>query len=431
MLRTYLAILVGKLIFFLSRFLKIGGGSTAPGYYGLILDPSLTLKLTKEILKNIIITGTNGKTTTARLLAHFARAHNLKVLRNATGSNLERGVASTLINHSSWTGKIQKIDLAIWEVDEAAFNTVANKINPDLIVFLNVFRDQLDRYGEVDSVVKAWCQTLKTISSPTKVLTNGDDANTSKLAHCFSGEINEFGVRDQKILGEQIATSKVPERLDFEAINIKLQGLKGSTFQLTVNNEPLTINLPLPGLYHIYDFLAAFGLGTFLNIPAQEMVNSLKHYSPAFGRVEKLKIKKRDCYILLIKNPIGASQVLQTIISEVKENDSLILALNDNFADGRDVSWIWDGDFEILSSIPDRLSLITSGSRAQDLALRLKYAGVDPQVVSIENNLTEAFKMAQQNLKGRLFILPTYTALLELQEILAKQGIKKHYWREA
>lgn len=425
-MRLFFAILLGKLIAFCTKFFRIGGGSAAPGLYALSLDPDLVQKLADRIPQNVVITGTNGKTTTAKMLADFAKTSGLKVIRNHTGSNLERGIASTLIANYELRTMNYELDLGIWELDEAAFNTVAPKLKPVVIVFLNVFRDQLDRYGEIDTVVKNWCQTLKDISPKTKVLINGDDENTLKLAKCFSGKVQKFGVCGYKIIGESVQHLKEKENLDFEAKNVKLNGLKNSVFELKIKNLKLKINLPLPGLYHIYDALAAIGCALLLNLPTNQLTNSLKTYSPAFGRVEKLPFG----YIFLIKNPAGATQVFETIAPNLKPRDRLLMALNDNLADGTDVSWIWDAQFEQLRTMNYELRTICSGTRAYDLALRLKYAGIDPKTIIVEQDLQKALREARQGLKGRLFILPTYTAMLELQSILAKIGIKKHYWKE-
>ena len=426
-MRIALAVILGNAVAFLSKFLNIGGGSAAPGLYALKIEPDLVKKLASKIPKNIVITGTNGKTTTAGMLAHFAKASGLKVIRNHTGSNLERGIASTLVKVTP----LSRCNLGIWELDEAAFNTVSPKIKPDIVVFLNVFRDQLDRYGEVDTVVKNWSKTLTTLKSQTIVLVNGDDANTIKLKSAFKGKVYQFGVRDYKILGEAIFHQKEQENLDFEAKNVRLKGLSGSSFELTINDTRYTINLPLPGIYHIYDFLAAFGAGLNLGFDAKIMVSSLKDFSPAFGRVEKLPFG----YIFLIKNPAGSTQVFQTIAPHIKSHDRLLLALNDNLADGTDVSWIWDANFEILQNSSRAKSrdhtIYVSGIRAYDLANRLKYAGFDAKNIKVEPSLERALKQAKVGLKGRLFILPTYTAMLQLQRILAKMGVKKHYWEEA
>ncbi len=427
-MRLLAAIILGKAVAFFTRLFKIGGGSAAPGLYALKICPSLVKQLSKHIPRNVVITGTNGKTTTAKMLAHFAKESGLRVIRNHTGSNLERGIASTIIQNSGfhpWGVKLN-YDLGIWELDEAAFNTVAPKLKPDVVVFLNIFRDQLDRYGEINTVLKNWQETLKKIPSDTKVLVNGDDINTAKLTSSFKGKVQKFGVKDFKIVGEGIVHKKEQENLDFEAKNVKLNGLNGSVFSLIINHRSLIINLPLPGIYHIYDTLAAFASAHSLNLPIHRLTDTLKHYSPAFGRVEKLPFG----YIFLIKNPAGATQVFETIAPNLKPTDTLLLALNDNLADGTDVSWIWDGEFEKLKVQSAKLKVICSGKRAEDLAVRLKYAGFDPKKITIEPDLQKAFRAARKGLRGNLFILPTYTAMLELQSILAKSGLKKRYWEE-
>src|SRR3989344_1546685 len=233
-MRKLASIVLGKALFKATRFLNKGGGSAAPGLYALKLNPTLIEDLCSAIPTNIVITGTNGKTTTSKMLAHFAKAENLKVIRNHTGSNLERGIASALVSNYG-----KNFDLGVWETDEAAFNTIAPKINPKIIVFLNVFRDQLDRYGEIDSLVKKWGETLQKLSKNTIVLINGDDANTNKLRGYFKGKIYTFGLESNKITGEGIEKIKNNEKLDFEAKNIKLNGLSGSTFQLQTTNYKL------------------------------------------------------------------------------------------------------------------------------------------------------------------------------------------------
>lgn len=428
-MKLLLAIFVGKSIFFLTRLLSKGGGSAAPGLYALKIDSDLIEKLTVSIPKNIIITGTNGKTTTARLLAHFARSQNIKVLRNQTGSNLERGIASTLISRANFFGGIRNIDLGIWELDEAAFNTAALKLQPQVIVFLNALRDQLDRYGEVDNVVKKWKNTLKKVNQKTYLIVNGDDTNTSGLLNSFKGHIETFGVKDHKIKGEN-ANTGINTKLKYEAKNIKQKALSSTSFELTLNRKPYTINLPLPGIYHIYDFLAAFSTGLQLGFAPNAMVESLKSFSPAFGRFEKLNIQGIESYIFLIKNPAGATEVFKTISSNIKKNDQLLICLNDNFADGTDVSWIWDASFEEFQISNYKFKILSTGTRAYDLAVRLKYAGIEPERIQVQENLEQALEEAKRGNKGRLFILPTYTALLDLQKILTRRGVKGHYWKE-
>ena len=408
-MRLRLAILFGKLISFVSRTLKLGGGSAAPGLFALKIEPELVEKLAGKIPRNIIITGTNGKTTTARILAHLAREAGLAVIRNHTGSNLERGIASALISSVHPGGVRTNFDLGIWELDEFAFNEVAPKIKPDLILFLNVSRDQLDRYGEVDKVVNRWCETLTKLDPKTIILIN---PKLNKLKNYFKGQTKEFG----------------------KVKNIKANGLNSTSFDLEVANFKGKVSIPVPGNYNVQNAAAAITTAYYLNIP----ITPLNNFQPAFGRVEKLPFG----YIFLIKNPAGATQVFETLAPQIGSKDRLLIALNDNLADGTDVSWIWDVNFELfqnssradLSRVESResrdLSLFASGSRAYDLAVRLKYAGFEPSSIEVESSLKKALKRSREGLKGRLFILPTYTAMLELQKILARQGLKKHYWQE-
>ncbi len=428
-MRTLVAKTVGRAILHLTRTLKIGGGSAAPGLFSLKIDPELVGKLSSKIPRNIVITGTNGKTTTARMIAHFATEAGLKVIRNSTGSNLERGIASALISNYTLYPKPYTLDLGIWELDEAAFNKVAPKLRPDIIIFLNVSRDQLDRYGEIDKVVNDWCNTLSNMNPDTLVIINQDDAGLTKLADHFKGKVQWFGKRDIK--------------------NIKTNGLSGSSFDMTINDKRLTINLPIPGLYHIYDALAAISVAYHLGLPINQLSNQLINYKPAFGRFEQFELKPRGLrhklkgFIFLIKNPAGATAVFETLAPEIKKDDRILIALNDKLADGTDVSWIWDALFEHLafnighwtkkkmSNLKSQMSIVCSGSRAYDLAVRLKYAGFDPNSsIHVQPSLEKALKEATGTQKGRLFILPTYTAMLELQSILTKSGIKKHYWEE-
>ena len=389
-MRTKTAILLGKSIARLSKILKIGGGTAAPGLYALKVDPNLVSKLATKIPKNIVITGTNGKTTTARMIAHFAKEAGLKVIRNHTGSNLECGIASTLISNCTLYPVPCTLDLGIWELDEAAFNTVVPKINPDLVIILNVSRDQLDRYGEVDTVVNNWCQTLKKLPGSTTLLINKD---LPKLKSCFSGKVLTFGL---------------PK-------DIKLKGLEGSVFKFLGKN----VNLTLPGIYHVFNTVVALSVANELKISINKSILSLKSFMPAFGRVEKFDWG----YIFLIKNPAGATAVFETIGPILKPDDRLLLALNDNLADGTDVSWIWDAEWERLQVTGNRLQITCSGTRAYDLANRLKYADITAMV---EPDLKKAFREARKGLKGRLFVLPTYTAMLQFQKIL-----NRHYWEEA
>lgn len=424
MLKRVFAIWIGKLISLFLKYSKLGGGSAAPGLYAMRVDPELIIHLSKNIPQTVVITGTNGKTTTARLLYNYARSQGLKVIRNSTGSNMERGIASKLVTESTIFGTLGVFDLAIWEVDEATVKVIVPKLKPQIIIFLNAARDQLDRYGELDSLIREWRECLVKLDYSPLVLLNGDDAGTYSLKDIKGLTFQAFGT-GQKLIKLERNTSH--PKLNFKASSIKQQALTGLSFQLSINHELLTIKFPLPGLYHIYDILASFAAGYHLNLLTKKMVHTLSNYSPAFGRVESIKIKDKDCFIFLIKNPLSTTQVLSTIISQMSDKDRLLMALNDNLADGIDVSWIWDAELEQLAHF--RGAILASGKRAEDLALRLKYAGVGKNT-TIQPDLRKAVNDSLDDLSGKLFILPTYTALLELQKILAKMGVKKRYWEE-
>lgn len=423
------AIFLGKVISFLVKLFNIGGGSAAPGLYALKLYPNLIEKLSKNIPQNIIITGTNGKTTTARFLSHFLKSQNLKVIRNLTGSNLERGIASILINSTSIFGSLKK-DIGVWELDEAAFNTVVFQIKPEIIVFLNVFRDQLDRYGEIDTVLRKWQETLKKIDWNPVIILNGNDLNVLSLKNSQQ-KFSVFKIKGEKDYGERSLTKTEEVEGEFEAKILDASGMDRTKITLNFPKGKYRFDIPLPGVYHIYDFLAAFVSFYHLNSDTSQIKDKLSDFKPPFGRYEKISLGEQNGFIFLIKNPAGASMVFQTIAKQIKPGDSMLLALNDNFADGTDVSWIWDGEFERLQTSDYRLQIICSGSRAYDLAVRLKYAGNPQENIQIEPNLEKAFNLAKKGLIGNLYILPTYTALLELQKILVKRGVKpEHYWKE-
>ncbi len=455
MLQLIIAIWIAKLIFFVTRFFKLGGGSAAPGLYALMVDPDLVAKLASQIPQNIVITGTNGKTTTARLLNHLVVGQKIKTLRNSTGSNLERGIASALLSKVNLLGRIKNVEIGIWELDEAAFNTVLFKLKPELIVFLNAFRDQLDRYGEVDSVKRKWQEALLKVDWNSHMIINEGDYTVAPLADLTDQNprltSSFFKIRGHSMFQEATLTDPLhSDRADFEGKVIKNLGLKGEEIELLYPGGKLNLTFPIAGVYQIYNLLAAFSVYYALNLPLDEVENALKGFKPAFGRVEEVKIDGIQSYIFLIKNPAGANNVFETISSELTKNDILLTALNDNFADGKDVSWIWDAEWEQLIANPPPLpdnsdvhwtssgkrgqhtnfKIITSGTRAYDLAVRLKYAAVETGNITTEHDLNSSLDLAVKMKPKRIFILPTYTALLELQNILAKRGVKKDYWKE-
>lgn len=449
-LRLYLAILVGKIIAFVIRF--TGGGATAaPGLFALKFDPALVNKLTKKLkYGSIVLSGTNGKTTTARLTFDLLST-KFKVIHNRAGSNLLRGIASTLITKVNLLGKCQA-DLGLWEVDEATLPEAIVNTKPKVITLLNLFRDQLDRYGEVDTIRNRWQKALKgyTLNKGVTLILNADDPGISILANSHKGKIVFFGINDKKLDLPSIThvadirhCLRCGSNLKYSALLSSHMGhytcpkcnFKRPTPQinasdlsfnpdfstlakLDVNGQMLNVRYALPGLYNAYNVLAAVAIGDELKIDRRKIKEKIESFSAAFGRFQSVKIRKKSVVIFLIKNPTGANEVIRTIADKSKIN--LLVILNDNIADGRDVSWIWDTNWEILAS--KIKSIRVSGIRSWDLATRLKYAGTKLSKNNVYENISYSIKKSLENMssKDTLLILPTYTALLEVQKTLTK-----------
>lgn len=446
-IQLLLAIMLGKTINLVLK-LKGRGGTAAPGLYALKIDPDLVKKLSGKIKNgSIAISGTNGKTTTARVLSDIV-SENHKIIHNRQGSNLLRGIASTLIKHTSLTG-IVDANLAIWESDEAALPEILSQTSSNTIVLLNLFRDQLDRYGEVETVRTKWAIAMSSLPSSTNLILNADDPNVSFVQKSFKGKPTYFGVEDKKLdltVVENVADVRFclncGNKLSYEPIfsahlghwsctkcrynrpkpSVSASGLKFSPdlsteLRLSVNRRPLTVNYSLPGLYNAYNILAATAAALSIGINDSQIAKSIRSFQPAFGRFQKLTFEGKKAVILLIKNPAGANEVIRTI--STLKNSHLLTILNDNIADGRDVSWIWDTNWEVLKGKFN--TVVTSGTRAYDMALRLKYAGMSNINVheDISSSLENSF--SKMDNKDTLLILPTYTAMLELQKVLGEK----------
>lgn len=464
-LRLFTAILLGKIIAYATK-LSGGGATAAPGLYALKIDPSLVKKLTKDLNENsIVVSGTNGKTTTSRLIADILST-KFRIIHNRQGSNLLRGIASTLISKSTIVGKINQ-NLGIWEVDEATLAETLVNIKPKIIVLLNLFRDQLDRYGEVNTLREKWQEALLKMPKNCTLIANADDPGISFITKNFKGEVIFFGINDQKLrlpeishvadiryclncgsklsyqnllsghMGHyscpscsfkrpdtQISASNLIFKPDF-SINLKLT-VNGQLSALS-EVEGETVNCQLPGLYNAYNILAAISVANFLGIDSETIKHSISNFSAAFGRSEQILIQGKIAKVFLIKNPTGANEVLRVLALQDKIH--LFVALNDNFADGRDVSWIWDTNWEVLSGKIKSVSV--SGIRAWDMATRLKYAGFKLSKKEIDENINYSLNFTVKNINSQepLIILPTYTALLEIKKSISRSE-KNLKWHE-
>lgn len=456
-IRLLFALLIGKCVLVAIKFFGKGGGTAAPGLAALIIYPQLVTYLTRQFPQgSIIVSGTNGKTTTSRLIFTILAKAGIKSIHNRSGSNLLRGIASTLISHANFWGKINA-DLAIWEVDEAILPDAIEMIHPKIILLGNLFRDQLDRYGEVNSIRNSWTGSVEKLNKAVVLALCADDPGVAILAKHTQAKTIFYGIADENLpqasdqssdisyclvcakpihysqriaahLGKYQCTSCSFSRpkLDIAAQKIELAGLQILLNIKTGKNE-MNIQVKLPGIYNAYNVLAALTLAQVLNIENNITRGALESFVPSFGRAEEFTKDSKGGVILLVKNPTGANQVLSTLQYLPAKN--LMIALNDNLADGTDVSWIWDVQFEALANAQQ---ITVSGTRAYELANRLKYAGIPEKNISVQNDIKEALEQSFHILsnKNTLYILPTYTALINLKKVLADQGLTANFWEE-
>jgi len=451
----------GKKLMVLTRILG-RGGTTLPGRVALKIVPGLSSALIERLTVNsLIITGTNGKTTTSALINAILKNAGYRCIHNQSGSNMSWGVASALIGAASLSGNLDA-DFAVMEVDEGAFPGVTKELRPGGIVLTNIFRDQLDRYGEVDRIRDSIKQGLEIQPESGFEVINADDPSLASIKNITGKKRWTYGLeldlpadtfqntgRDIKscpVCNKKLAYTKIyfahlghyhcqacsykrPEpdvRLVGQISNPKDEKI----LKISLAGSELIVKSSLPGTYNLYNVLAAVTCAKALEIPDTAVVRALESAAPSFGRMELFEIEGKTMIMALIKNPVGANEVLRTILAQTGRI-SLLVAINDKIADGTDVSWLWDVDFEQLSTIEEKLSTVTvSGLRALDMAVRLKYAGLDPGQIKVEENTARAIECSLQQTPpgGRLFILPTYTAMLEMRRILNKSGLAKPYW---
>jgi UDP-N-acetylmuramyl tripeptide synthase len=474
---------VARAVGALSR-LRGGGATSAPGKVLLRLDPHALGALGARLSRgSVLVSATNGKTTTAVLAAGVFERAGIPLVHNQAGANMAGGIATTLLAAARPRGRIAG-ELGLFEVDELWLSAVAGQLSPRAILLGNLFRDQLDRYGELDTIADRWAQTVR--SGPTgasRLVLNADDPLIADLGRERT-EVLYFGVEDDSLAlpgMAHAADAKHCRRCGapyvFDAIylghlghyrcetcgrsrpvpavtatRVTLEGVRGARFTLCTPAGEAEIVLTLPGLYNVYNALAAAALATVLDVPLEHIVDGLQSTKAAFGRAETVRLRPassvrepvaggnvaaeiaspsstgRELRIMLVKNPAGANEVLRTLALEPGEHD-LLGVLNDNIADGRDVSWIWDADFELLAG---RIRRVTcSGTRAPELAVRLKYAGIDPARIHVQPELSPALREAAADSPGAdapLYALPTYTAMLSLRELLVARGEAHSAW---
>ncbi len=460
--RLSMAIALGKATATLSRCLRRGGGTAMPGRVARAVEPRLLRLISERLaLGSVVVAGTNGKTTTAHLLAHVMREVGHRPVHNRAGANLASGIASALVEHADLRGRPDG-DLGIFEVDEATVPRVVPALAPKVAVFTNLFRDQLDRYGEIDYIAGLWRSMAgppgsADASAPVRVA-NADDPLVYDAVRDLPGRLVTYGIEDERYalpVIEHTAEARYCYRdgtpyeyavtyfghmgryrcptcgvhrpvPDVIARDLSFAGPDGAEMTLEARGETVRVRTVLPGLYNVYNILAATAAALQLGAPLHRIGEALTSFVPAFGRAERVAVDGREIQMLLVKNPAGFNEVLRTVLA-TGALPVVLIAINDQIADGRDVSWLWDVDFELLAGQVGYV--VVGGIRAEDMAVRLAYAGIPPEAIEVERAYDRALRRAlDRTTGGRLFVLPTYTAMLALRRVLERWGAVRGFW---
>ncbi len=469
-MRLNAAIAAGKLTGEVSRRLKLGGGTTLPGAVACRVEPRFIARLAARLPQGtILVTGTNGKTTTARMLSTILRHALLRPVHNRAGANLLGGVAAALVRSGSLLGGPGG-DIGLFEVDEAALPLAVAETQPRVVLITNLFRDQLDRYGEVDYLAGLWMESLHRLGPETTLVLNADDPLVAGVGRGAAARVLYYGLQD-------LAQGSTEPQRNADARNCGVCGGpysyetsfyahlgwyscpqcgltrpvpqvgirrvrpltgEGSHLELDTPRGRRELALHLPGLYNSYNATAALAAGLALDLPDEAILPALEEFHAAFGRVEEIRAEGRNIYLALVKNPVGFDEVLRTVLALASGESpgrrpvepKLLIIINDNFADGTDISWLWDVDFERLAGRAEWA--VVSGTRAEDMAVRLKYAGVGMDRVQMVKDTKEALTAALQRTPegGTLCLLPTYTAMLDVRAEMARRGWVSRFWED-
>nr|WP_228370413.1 Mur ligase family protein [Gottschalkia acidurici] len=447
-INTFSSIIASKAVMKFSKvFFK--GGSSFPGKVALKLDKSI-LKTVSKGYKVILVTGTNGKTTTTSMIQGMIKDSGKKVISNSTGANMYSGIVACFVDNYSFS-KSRDEKYAVIEVDEANVKFITEIITPEIITITNLFRDQLDRYGEVYTTLKKILEGVEKTSS-SKLVLNGDESLLGELG--LPNESVYFGFdtsieqntkvdvnADSKFckkckspykyhyltynhLGKFYCDNCGYERPDLRYSIDKIVELtpEGSTVEISGNQYYINV----PGTYNIYNMLCAYSVAKELGIDNEVIYDSLKSQKSSFGRQETIDIDGKAVKIILVKNPAGYDQAIDTVGLESKKI-SLIMLLNDNYADGRDVSWLWDVKFEKLSNL-NLDKIFISGIRLYDMALRLKIAGMSVDKFNIMENQEELLNGIKEAESDTVYVMATYTAMINFRKFLNTKGYIKELW---
>ena len=435
-IKFYFSIFTARIVALIIKLIGRSSGTSFVGMFTLKFNPDFLHYCSKYITnEKISVTGTNGKTTTAGLIAQILEHNGKKVIHNAQGANMLTGIANIFAKTITPT---KRYDNCVLESDEAYLSKLYDYMTLDYLVVTNLFRDQLDRYGELDTTAKK-IQSAIDKNKNLILFLNADDplvanlgkdnkkiyygfeeiefANTrtisnapAEIFNCICGRPLEYSKRFYAQQGHYYCSCGYKRPVcDY----IGKAKIFDEYIELSVNHNNKSTNYTVEtiGLYNAYNVLAAISTALQLGYTQDQIQNALTTYKAMFGRAEKTEINGHKAIIQLIKNPTGASEVLKTI--DLSSN--ILIAINDNFADGRDVSWLWDAEFELLQNT--KKTIITSGKRAYDMALRLKYAGIPQEKIKVVPDLFQAIKeiSSSNDLDEKITILPSYTALLQIK----------------
>ncbi len=444
-----------------------GGGTALPGLVATKFDPRMLDKLAAQLAQGaIVVAGTNGKTTTTRMLASALEHGGLHVAHNRSGSNLQRGIAAALAQQTPLRGP--GADIGVIEADENAFPDIVARSQPRVVVLLNLFRDQLDRYGELESIVTLWRPAIASLRPQATLVINADDPLLASLAEHASCRVIRFGIDAPgralphlphaadaaycRACGHRLAYETVyvshlgnyrcPEcglrrdALDVAAVEIEQHGLESQTITVQRgDHERLQLEVGVPGLYNVYNALAVVSVAVAIsNVSDQALQRSMASFRPAFGRLERVTYAGRQLTLALSKNPVGFNELIRTVAAS-GEVDRIGIGINDLDADGRDVSWLWDVDFERLAEPWLQGPVVVGGIRGDDMAVRLKYAGLEiDRINSVAAGQPYAAflqQVVQSSSPGdHIFLLLTYTSLLQLRRELARAGAVEEFWEQ-
>ena len=440
--RLGLAVVAAKGVTQIVRSLGLGAASVLPGEISRRLHSRMLPLLFEQVSKGVIlVVGTNGKTTTSLLLKQILSDRGFAVIHNSSGANLINGLITVLLNSTDITGKLSA-DYAILEVDENILPLLLQDCKPKYILALNLFRDQLDRYGEVDTIAQRWGKAIAPLPEDTTVVLNADDPTLCSMGQQLKQKVLYFGLNEPELYLEEIPHAvdsiycpSCGHLLDYQGVYLSHLGDYScpscgfSKSQTAINSSEYP--QILIGVYNKYNTLAAGLLAQEMGIKREDIFQTVDNFKAAFGRAEELEIDQKQVRILLSKNPVGMNETIRAVnnIKKTGKSSTTLLVLNDRIPDGTDVSWIWDVDTEELVKLGG--NLVVSGDRTYDMALRMTYSSSEIAQdktnfnLIVKEDLQEAINTALEhtNKSETLHIIPTYSAMLEVREILVGRKI--------